>query len=418
MVTLRGFALLFIAWATLAGCHATAPKAQTYQSKSGARAEVRREVEIPASAHAWLEIDRNAFESNVRALQRLLGSDTKLCAVMKADAYGHGIELLIPSVVSLEVPCVGITSNEEARIARKKGFSGRLMRLRAATAEEVEDGLPYEIEECVGNLELARKISEIAERHSGAIRYHLELNSGGMSRNGIELATPREKEDALSLLELPRLQLVGIMTHFPVEEPNEIRRVLERFHAEAGWLIRAGSLDRSEIVLHTASSYATMEVPESHLDLVRVGAALYGDTLPTWTGFKRVMQFKSRVATISSYPKGNSVSYDLTFTLERDSRLANIPVGYSDGYRRVFSNRAQVLIRGRRFPVVGRVTMNTIMVDVTDGGEIQPGDEVVLFGKQGAEEITPQELEVQADAYFADLYTVWGNSNPKVLVAP
>ena len=121
------------------------------------------------------------------------------------------------------------------------------------------------------------------------------------------------------------------------------------------------------------------------------------------------------MASVQAYPKGNTVNYDRTYTLTRDSLLANLPIGYSDGYRRAFSNKGSVLVHGRRAPVVGRVTMNTTMVDVTDIPGVEAGDEVVLFGRQGADEITQAEIEELTGVILADQYTVWGTSNPKRL---
>jgi alanine racemase len=282
----------------------------------------------------------------------------------------------------------------------------------------MEAALPFDIEELVGNRAVAEAMAGLARRHGRRIRYHLALNSAGMSRNGIELATPEGRRDTLALLQLTDLHLVGIMTHFPVEDAAEMRRGLAGFNADVAWVIREGGLNRATLLVHAANSFATLEMPESRLDLVRVGGALYGDTIPERTEYVRVMAFKSRVAAVNHYPAGNTVSYDRTFTLKRDSRLANLPVGYSDGYRRVFSNQGHVLIRGRRCPIVGRVTMNTIMVDVTDIPEVAAGDEAVLFGRQGDAAVTQAELEKSAGTILVDLYTVWGNSNPKILVRP
>ena len=120
------------------------------------------------------------------------------------------------------------------------------------------------------------------------------------------------------------------------------------------------------------------------------------------------------MSSVNNYLKGSTVGYDRTFTLTRDSRLANLPIGYSDGYRRAFTNKGHVLIRGHRVPVVGKISMNTTMVDVTDFPDIVAGDEVVLYGKQGGAEITQSEIEEISGALLADLYTVWGNSNPRV----
>ena len=127
------------------------------------------------------------------------------------------------------------------------------------------------------------------------------------------------------------------------------------------------------------------------------------------------MSFRTRVASVNNYPADNQVGYDATYTLQRDSLLANLPMGYSDGYRRVFTNKAHVVVNGQRAPVVGKVSMNTTMIDVTDIPGVKPGDEVVLFGRQGEAEVTQGELEDANGALLADLYTVWGNSNPKIV---
>ncbi|NER58971.1 alanine racemase [Pseudomonas sp. MAFF212428] len=370
-----------------------------------------------AQSNAWLEIDQAAFESNISLLQQRLAGKTAMCAVMKADAYGSGIALLVPSAIRMGVSCIGVASNEEARIARDKGFKGRLLRLRNASLKEVEGALAYRIEELVGNLEVARQLDALAARHNVNLPVHLALNSAGMSRNGLEMSTAQGKLQAVDVTRLGHLKVVGIMTHFPVEEREDVLKGLATFKQQSSWLIEHAGLDRSKLMLHCANTFATLQVPEAWLDMVRPGAALYGYPVGGHTEFKRVMQFKSQVASVNAYPAGSTISYDRTFTLEKDSLIANIPAGYSDGYRRAFSNKASVLINGHRAPVVGKVTMNTLMVDVSAIPGVKYGDEVVLYGKQADDEITQQEVETINGVTMADLYTVWGNSNPKVLKA-
>lgn len=290
------------------------------------------------------------------------------------------------------------------------------MRVRTATIDEIDAGSAFQIEELIGNRSQADEVDALAVRKGRKIRIHLALNSGGMSRNGIEMKTATGKNEALQIAQLPHLEIAGLMTHFAVEDIADVKKGLATFRSESQWLIEKARLNRSRILLHAANSFATLEVPESRLDLVRPGGLLYGDTVPTRTEYKRVMSFKSRVAVVNAYPAGNTVSYDRTFTLKRPSRLANIPVGYSNGYRRILSNKGQVLIRGHRYPVVGRVTMNTLMVDVTDDPVVSAGDEVVLFGRQGGEEITQAELEKLTDTILLDLYVLWGESNPRILI--
>lgn len=375
-------------------------------------------VKTVNASNAWIEVNKTAFEANLQTLQKKLDGKSQICAVMKADAYGHGIALLVPSVIAMKVPCIAVASNEEAKVVREKGFDGRLIRVRTATLQEIEDALQYGMEELVSSADFAQKSGGIALKHGKILKVHVALNSSGMSRNGLEMKTDYGKDQALKLVKQDGLQVVGIMTHFAVEDRDDVLKGLASFKEESQWLIDNAKLDRSKLTLHAAASFATQNVPEAWLDMVRPGNLIYGDPVANSEEFKRVMSFKSTVASINKYPAGNTVGYDRTITLKRDSILANIPVGYSDGYRRAFTNKAYVLINGQRVPTVGKVSMNTLMVDVTDlKGSAKPGDEVVLFGKQGSAEITQAELEDFNGALLADLYTVWGNSNPKILTA-
>ncbi len=366
-------------------------------------------------ANAWLEIDKQAFTDNIRTLQKELAGKSKICAVMKADAYGNSIDLLMPSILETNVECVGITSNAEAAIVRQHGYKGRIARLRAATTNEILDALPLNVEELFGNLEQAKSISAQMKSRNHTLKYHLALNAGGMDRNGLEMVTPKGKQQAVELSKLPNLKMVGIMTHYAVEDEKFVRDHLKIFLEQTDWLIKTAKLKREDLTLHTANSFTTLAVPEARLDMVRPGGVLYGDSIPSYTQYKKTMAFKTQVAVVNSYLKGTTVGYDETYTLKRDSRLANLPFGYSDGYRRVFSNKSYVLINGHKVPVVGRVSMNTTMVDVTDFPDIKAGDEVVLYGKQGNEEVKQADLEEYNGALLADLYTVWGNSNQRKL---
>jgi len=371
--------------------------------------------QVLAQTNAWVEIDAKAFAHNINQVKNHLGGKAQICAVMKADAYGHSIALLMPTIIAQGINCVGVTSNEEARVARAKGFNGRLMRLRSATPGEIETALAYDIDELVGNLTVARSISELAQRKGRTINIHLGLNAGGMDRNGLEVATEQGKKDALALVKLPGVKLAGIMTHFPYEERDKVLEGFSRFKEQTDWLIKKAKLNRKDLLLHCANSFTTLNVPEAWLDMVRPGAALYEPLYDAHPGYQRVMQFKSRVASVNAYPAGSTVGYDGTYTLKRDSLLANIPLGYSDGYRRALSNKANVLINGQRAPSVGRVSMNTFMVDVTDIAGVKPGDEVVLYGKQGQDEISQAELEEALDLWIGNAYVLWSNSNPRVL---
>jgi len=381
--------------------------------------------------NAWFEIDAAAFVHNIMTIRTILGDGgAELCAVMKADAYGNGLDLLMPSVLKANVSKMGIASNDEARVAREMGFRGRLIRIRTATVDEIEDAFPLNIEELVGNQAAALRIVQLWRRAhpNRMLPIHLCLNSDGMSRNGVELKTEYGKADGLTILNAAPLKIVGLMTHYPTEDSDDILRQLNRFSQDVDWL-KSNGLPPEAFIRHTANTFATLHHPQTRLEMVRVGGALYGDTSADFLSrFMPTMTLKSRVAAVNHFPADETVSYDRTYRLKRESWLANIPIGYSDGYRRNLShsnepafssdgkNKTEVLIGSRRYPVIGRVTMNTLMADVTGYQDsIKLNDEVVLFGKQGNEVITQNELEQNSSSYGPDLLAVMGNSLPKML---
>ena len=388
--------------------------------------------EVPRR-NAWFEIDAAAFEHNIAETRAILGpGGAELCAIMKADAYGNGMDLLMPSVLRTGIKAIGFASNEEARIARAMKFRGRLIRVRTATPDEIEDAFPFAVEELVGNPAAAERAAALwrARNKTEPLLAHLCLNADGMSRNGVELKTDYGKADARAILAVEPLRIAGLMTHYPTEDRDDILHQLARFEDDITWL-KGNGLRGGPIVRHSANTFATLHHPETRLDMVRVGGALYGDTSADFLArFRPTITLKSRVAAVNHFPADETVNYDRTFRLARESWLANIPIGYADGYRRSLShanqadfaeegkNSTQVLIGGRRYPVVGRVTMNTLMADVTgDQDRIRLDDEVVLFGRQGDEIITQKELETNSSAYGPDLLAVMGNSLPKMLKA-
>ena len=366
------------------------------------------------SVNAWLDVDTKAYAENVREFRKIIGNGVGICAVMKADAYGSDISILAPVAMREGVEAIGIASNEEAAKARACGFTGRVVRVRTAPAGEIRAGIPSGIEELVGSLAFAREIDAIAAEAGTRIKFHFALNAGGMDRNGLDMTLPGAIEEAVAICRLPNLEIVGMMTHYPIEDRADVLPGLARFNAQADAIVKAAGLDRRKLTFHTSNSYAALNIPEARLDMVRPGSVLYqGGCYSGFPQFKTVFSFKTRVASVYPYPKGSTICYDRTCTLGRDSRLANIPVGYSDGYLRAFGNKGRVLVRGHSAKVVGVITMNTFMVDVTDFPDVKAGDEVVLFGAQGNDEITDGEIEKVSGMPFYELQVLWGALNPR-----
>lgn len=370
-------------------------------------------ADVASWSNAWVEIDARQFGKNIEKLRAHLGSQTDLCVTMKGDAYRHGLALLMPSVMRLGVTCIGVASNEEGRIVRSSGYTGRLLRLRAASMPEMLAGMQYDFEELIGSIDVARELAAESQRKNKTVKYHLALNSGEMDRNGIEMRSPRGRLLALEVLQVRGIRPVGIMTHFALEDKARIFAQSQEFRQDAEWLIQNTGLDRKSITLHAANSYATMEVPESHFDMVRPGRMLYGYS--SYAGFEKMQTFKTRVASVNEYLANTGVTYGHTFVLKRDSKLANIPVGYSDAHRKVVTG-GHVLIRGHKVPIIGAITMNTLMVDVTDHPDVQPNDEVVLYGRQEKAEIESGELQKFVKESMVEMTTRW-SVNPKKLAA-
>lgn len=391
---------------TAGGCatHApmTSPTAGTY------------DADATKWSNAWVEVDATAFERNIVRVRETIGPGTKFCATVKADAYRHGLALLTPTLIKQGVSCIGIASNEEARIARNLGYKGQILRLRSASTPEMVEGMRFDIEELIGNPTAAKLLADEAKKANKTVRIHLALNAGEMDRNGIEMRASDGRKQAMDILKTPNLRVVGIMTHFALEDKDKIKAQAQAFSDDANWIIANGGLRREDITLHASNSFATMEVPEARFDMVRPGRILYGYS--SYSQFEKLLTFKTRVSTINSYLANTGVTYNHTYTLKRDSRLANIPVGYADAHRKVYTT-GDVLIRGHKVPIVGAITMNTLMADVTDYPDISANDEVVLYGAQSGGSLTGDDLQKFTKESMVEMTTRW-SVNPRVFRAP
>lgn len=360
---------------------------------------------------SWLEIDGAAFQSNIREVQTLVQNRAGVCAVIKSDAYGHGADLLMPALVDSGVPYIGVGSNREAGIARSHGYTGKLLRVRAAAPQEIAAALEYDIEELVADPQSAWEISRIAAAAGRRLRVHLDINSAGISRHSLDVSSALGRASAVAILSHPQLEPAGIMTHFPLDDVTHIEAGVARFIDDATYILRAAHVPREQVLLHAANSFATLNVPSSWLDMVRTGALLYGDSDARHPNYQRCLAFKARIGSVNTYPAGSKVGYGHTHTLLVGSKLATVTAGYGDGYRRALGKAGNVLVRGARMPIVDAISMNSMVVDVSSLEEVRPGDEVVLFGRQGDAEITPLELESANRGILADLYTVWAKDS-------
>lgn len=364
---------------------------------------------------SWCEINLSQIEKNLTDACHSLPEQTKFCAVLKADAYGHGIENLVPLLKRHQINDIGITSNLEAQSVRQMDFQGHLMRLRTATMAEIKQGLAWQIQEQISNAQTAKQLVQFFEENDQPIALHLSLNAGGMSRDGLELSTLAGKAECQKIIELVGQNIVGICTHFPNNAPAELQASIQRFQDDLAWVFDETDLEREKILVHGGSTLTLLSGLNPGTDMMRCGAVMYGVGLPD-RAHHPSMSLKARVTNIGHFPQGSTIGYDRAMQLSRDSVLANISIGYANGYGRELCGKSGVLIRGQHVPILGKISMNTIVADITDIQEAMVGDEAVLFGPQGAETISAAMIEQQSGTILADLFTDWGHRNPRILI--
>lgn len=361
---------------------------------------------------SWCEIHLDRISRNLALTLGLVPPGRRFCAVLKADAYGHGIAQVVPLVQAQGVTCIGITSNAEARAVRAAGFDGTLIRLRAATADEIDNALDMRIEEQVSSVAVAEKLNALkAAGHT--VRTHLALNALGMSRDGLEISTDKGWSICRSILNFLGTDIVGICTHFPCNKPENLRASAALFHDQVSRIIENSALKRSDILIHAGSSLTLISDEAVETDMYRCGAILYGILKPE-LGFQTTMDLKARVVSVGDYPKGASVGYDRACRLNSDRRLACLSIGYANGFRRDRDSGAAVLLGDQLAPVLGKISMNTLVVDATDIDGVQAGDEARVFGGIADAKTSLGATERQFRTIMADLYADWGMRNERI----
>ncbi|MCU0564225.1 MAG: alanine racemase [Desulfobacterales bacterium] len=355
----------------------------------------------------WAEVDLEAIAANVRELRRLTDPRAKVMAVVKADGYGHGACEVARAALAAGAEWLGVARLHEAVRLRESGLAAPLLVLGYTPPEDAGRLVEYDLRQCVYSLAAAEAYSAAAGRRGGRIRVHLKVDTG-MGRLGLVPAVlagvggPGSVGDelartAVAIARLPGLELEGIFTHFAASDSADkthARGQLQLFLEVLARLKRDGL---EVAVRHAANSAAVIELPESHLDLVRPGIALYGLRPSDEVDLSRVrltpaMALKTRIVHLKQVPAGTCVSYGMTHRTPAPTVIATIPTGYADGYRRLLSSRGEMLVGGRRVPVVGRVCMDLTMLDVGAVPSPRVEDEVVIFGRQGGETITADDL--------------------------
>lgn len=358
----------------------------------------------------WAEIDLNAFDRNVSVLASRLPAGTKLIAMLKANAYGHGAVELARRCKPEQVAMIGVALLEEALELRTAGITLPLLLLGPVNEPQVRIALEHEVTLGVPGPEELELVARVARERDVAI--HLKLDSG-MGRMGVvETELPRVIELIHSA---PRLRIDALFTHFAnagdLSDPFTHEQ-LARFETLVQTLREAGVTAPRHHVANSAATFRGM----AHGDFARVGIALYGAE-PLDASSPRlepVMSWRTAIRRLKELPPGHAIGYGTTFRTTRASRIATLPIGYADGYRRGLSNRGEVLVRGQRAPIVGRVSMDLTTIDVTEIPDATLDDEVILLGRQGLHEIAAEELARKLDTISYEVFCGVGARVPRV----
>lgn len=346
-----------------------------------------------APERALARIDLGAVERNCAHLRSLLHGGAELCAVVKADGYGHGDVWCAKAALAGGATWLAVATATEAETLRRHGIASRILVLGALTHEDAKLAIESMADIVVWDEGFARELPNLRPAGAARVRVHVKYDTG-LGRLGT-----KERELALSLAELAasddRLELVGAMTHFAtadVEGDDHFPAQLAEFTPFAQELKRA----HPAVVIHACNSAATYRDPAAHFDMVRCGIAVYGldpfGADSAARGLAPALTLDSYVAAVKRFEPGDSAGYGRTWKAERATWVGTVPIGYGDGWRRSLSNNGEVLVRGRRYPLVGTISMDNITIDLGPDTNVQTGDPVVLIGSQGSERIGAEEV--------------------------
>jgi len=342
----------------------------------------------------WVEINLDAIANNVKNIKKLIGEEKELMAVVKGNAYGHDVLEIASVVLNNGATRLAVARLEEGIFLRKSGITVPILVFGLTLKQQAELLVSYNITPTVSEYEMIEKLSGSAFKEDKIVKVHLKVDTG-MGRIGI---SPNHVLNFIKKIKvLKNVEIEGIFTHFSVADKKDKTYTEKQFKKFMEVLT---ILEKEEIripVKHVGNSATLLDLPHMWLDLVRPGISVYG-LYPSTEVQKTVKlmpahSFKTQIVFLKKLPQGESIGYGRTYTTKKKRTVvASLPVGYADGYNRLLSNQGEVLVRGKRFPIIGRVCMDQTMIDVTDLPQVEIGDEVILWGRQGQEEVSVEEI--------------------------
>lgn len=361
------------------------------------------------------EIDLHALAHNLKGIRKKVGRDVKVMAVVKANAYGHGIVEVARFLQDSAVEYFGVANAEEGAVLREAGITAPIHVFTIPAATQIPAFTSFGLEATVGSETEARLLNTQARRSGKILNIHIKVDTG-MNRIGVK---PRDLSKLAKVLSgLRQLEIKGVYTHFATADRRDksfSKQQLALFHQSLDALRIAGIVPE---VIHCSGSAGILDLPESYFSMVRPGIMMYGyypsDETTGSVSVKPVLSLKSRVSVVKWIEPGESVSYGRRFMAPRRTRIATLPVGYADGYMRLLTGQSNVLIGGTVFPVVGTICMDQLMVDVGKT-DVRVGDEAVLIGRQGRKTITAWDLASKIGTIPYEICTNISSRVPRIV---
>lgn len=349
----------------------------------------------------YASVDLEAIRHNIKEEITVVRPGTKIMAIVKANAYGHGAVPVSKALYDL-VDGYGVATAEEAIELREAGIDKMILILGYTPIVWYDKIIEYDISQTVYTVEMAKALQKEGMFQKKQARIHIKLDTG-MGRIGF-MPTRESFLEVKEIAALPFIQIEGLFTHFARADEGgaeAAREPFEQYQRFSGWLADEG-IDIA--IHHVSNSAAIIDFPEANLDMVRSGITTYGLYPSDMVSrdvihLKPAMQWKSCVSYVKTVPKGYSIGYGGTFTANREMCIATVPVGYADGIKRALSNRGRVLINGTYAPIVGRICMDQFMIDVTDIPDVKAGDVVTIFGRDGDKYLPVEEIAEAAGSF-------------------
>ncbi|MGD0275303.1 MAG: alanine racemase [Syntrophales bacterium] len=365
---------------------------------------------------SWVEVDLDHFTKNWSEMKRLVGPDVQIMQVVKADAYGHGAIEISNMALKNGASSLGVANADEGIQLRVSEIMAPIMILSPSTISEINQIVKYDLIPSVSSLDFAGELQKHCHKAGVQVPIHIEVDTG-MGRGGM---MHEEAFDMIAaILGFPNIVVQGLFTHFASSE------VLVEYTDHQGDLFRKllDKLDENNILIpirHMSNSGAILNYPKYHMNMVRPGLMSYGiypsPETRTRAVLYPVMSFKTAVVLVKEFPEGYGIGYGRSYVTNRKTRVATIPIGYGDGYGVILSNQGEVLIQGKRCPIIGRVSMDMCTVDVSDLPGCDIGEEAVLLGRQGDEEITADEIAVRVGTISYEILCALGKRAPRVFL--